>query len=143
MRRSRLLHARAAAALLCTAVAVGVAACGDDDDSTTAAPDLDRYCELVVELDTASSAIFGELGQDAQLSEAEIAEAQQQVLDENADLIEELERVAPAEIRDDVELSIESTRARAEEDDTDIPEQEVVDANLRLQEFRRQECPEG
>jgi hypothetical protein len=144
MKRSRVLQARAAAMLLCAAVAVGLVACGDDDDSSTAAaPDLDRYCELVVELDAASSAVFGELEQDQELSEADIAEAQQQVLDENADLIEELERVAPDEIRDDVELSIESTRARAEEDVTDIPEDDVVDANLRLQKFRRQECPRG
>ena len=141
MRRSTLLHTRAAATLLCATVAVGLAACGDGEDSTAAAPDLDRYCELVVELDAASAAIFGEFEQDQELSEADIAEAQQRVLDENDDLIEELERVAPNEIRDDVELSIESTRARAEQEDTDIPEQDVVDANLRLQEFRRQECP--
>jgi hypothetical protein len=51
--------------------------------------------------------------------------------------------VAPNEIHDDVGLSIESTRARAEEEDTDFPEQDVVDANLRLQEFRRTECPKG
>lgn len=97
----------------------------------------------MVELDAASSAVFGELEQDQDLSDADIAEAQQQVLDENADLIEELERVAPNEIRDAVELSIESTRTRAEQEDTEIPEQDVVDANLRLQEFRRQECPKA
>jgi hypothetical protein len=130
--------------LLSAALAIGVVACGDDDDaSTAAAPDLDRYCELVDELDAASAAIFGEFEGDAQLSEADIAEAQQRFFDENEDQIEELERVAPNEIRDDVELSIESTRARAEEEDTDIPEQDVVDANLRLQEFRRNECPKG
>jgi hypothetical protein len=144
MKRSRVLHARAAAAmLLCATLAVGPAACGDDEDSTAAAPDLDRYCELVVELDAASSAVFGELEQDQDLSDADIAGAQQQVLDENAGLIGELERVAPNEIRDDVEVSIESTRTRAEQEDTEIPEQDVVDANLRLQEFRRQECPRG
>jgi hypothetical protein len=143
MKRLRLIHARAAATLVCASVAVGLAACGDDEDSTAAAPDLDRYCELVVELDAASAAIFGEFEEDAQLSEADIAEAQQRVLDENDDLIEELERVTPNEIRDDLELSIESTRARAEQEDTEIPEQDVVDANLRLQEFRRQECPKG
>lgn len=97
----------------------------------------------MVELDAASSAVFGELEQGQELSEADIAEAQKQVLDENADLIGELERVAPNEIRDDVELSIASTRTRAEQEDTDIPEQDVVDVNLRLQEFRRQECPKG
>jgi hypothetical protein len=129
--------------LLCATLAVGLAACGDDEDSTAAAPDLDRYCELVAELDAASSAVFGELEQDQALSDADIAEAQGQVLDENADLIEELERVAPNEIRDDVELSIESTRTRAEQEDTEIPEQDVVDANLRLQKFRRQECPKA
>jgi hypothetical protein len=145
MKRSRPLHARAATTLLSATLAIGLVACGDDDDSSTAAaaPDLERYCELVAELDAASAATFGALEGDAQLSEAEIADAQQQVLDENEDLIEELERVAPNEIRDDLEVSIESTRARAEEDVTDIPEDDVVDANLRLQKFRREECPKG
>lgn len=143
MKRSRLLHARASMLLLSATVASGLAACGDDEDSTAAAPDLDRYCELVAGLDAASSAVFGELEQDQDLSDADIAEAQQQVLDENEELIDEMQSVAPDEIRDDVELSIESTRTRAEQEDTEIPEQDVVDANLRLQEFRRQECPKA
>ncbi len=113
---------------------------------TTAAiasePDLDRYCELVTQLDEASNEVFGELSADGTVpSNEELAAAQQQVLEENAALIDELSRVAPEEIAEDFELTLESARERAAAGDADEPPADVAKAGVRLQEFRRENCP--
>jgi hypothetical protein len=137
------------AALLCVAAALALAACGGDDTttasaggSTTAAnPDLSRWCELVTELDAKSAAIFNELGKDGVPSNDELAAAQLQVLTENADLITELQSVAPTEIKDDFDISLASARQRAEAADPSEPPKSVADANLRLQQFRTKNCP--
>ncbi len=138
-------------ALLCAA-ALAAAACGGDDETTGAStdtattasePDLERYCELVAELDRKSAAIFDALGAEAVPTEEELAAAQLQVLIENAELIEELASVVPTEIREDFDLSLESARERAEAGDATEPPQEVTEAGLRLQEYRRENCPKA
>ncbi len=130
-------------AVLAAATLVLAACGGDDETGTTAAsrPDLERYCEVVAELDRSSAAIFNEIEQGGVPSNEELAAAQLRVLEENEDLIAELEAVAPDEIRADVELSIESARDRAEAGDASQPPKEVADAGIRLQEFRRDNCP--
>jgi hypothetical protein len=135
-------------ALACVA-ALGLGACGDDDSdepattgaTVAAGPDLERYCELVTELDRRSNAIFDELGAGGVPTEEELAAAQLRVLEENAELIEELGVVVPDEIREDLELSVESAQERAEAGDATEPPPEVVEAGTRLQEFRRENCP--
>jgi hypothetical protein len=138
------------AALLCVAAAFGLAACGGGSDTTTASagdsstasnPDLSRWCELVTELDAKSAAVFNELGKDGVPSNDELAAAQLQVLTDNADLITELQTVAPTEIRDDFQVSLDSARQRAEAGDPSQPPKSVADANLRLQQFRMKNCP--
>jgi hypothetical protein len=139
-RGSSLIAALAVAALT-------IAGCGDDesaDETTVAAqPDLERYCELVAELDRNSAAIFTETAEEAEggiPSNEELAAAQLRVLEENEDLIAEAGVVVPDEIRDDFELSVESARERAEAGDASQPPKEVADAGIRLQEFRRDNC---
>jgi hypothetical protein len=131
------------AALAVAALAIAGCGGGDDTDGETVAaqPDLERYCELVAELDRSSTEIFREIeGQEIPSSE-DLAAAQLRVFEENEDLIAELEVVAPEEIREDVELSVESARERAEAGDATQPPKDVADASLRLQEFRRDNCP--
>jgi hypothetical protein len=136
------------AALGCAA-ALALGACGGDDETTTAAetpaaqPDLERYCELVTELDRRSNEIFNELSAAGVPTEEELAAAQLQVLEENAALIDELSSVVPDEIREDFELSVESARERAEAGDASEPPRPVAQAGVRLQEFRDQNCPQA
>ena len=141
------------AALACAA-ALGLAACGGDDETSTAAettgstsavasePDLDRYCELVTELDQRSAEIFSALSPTGEVpTDEELAAAQQQVFDENADLIDELSRAAPEEIAEDFELTLDSARERAAAGDAGQPSKEVAEAGVRLRDFRRDNCP--
>ena len=125
---------------------LAMAGCGGGDDTTgsdttvAAQPDVERYCELVTELDARANEIFREMEAEGIPSDEELAAAQLRVLNENEDLIAELEAVAPAEIREDVVLSIESSRERAEAADASQPSKQVADAGIRLQEFRRDNC---
>lgn len=148
--RLRETHSRLGASLI-TALAVAafaLAACGGGDETGTGAtvagaPDLERYCELVAELDRNSAAIFRETAEKAEdgiPSTEELAAAQLRVLEENEDLIAEAGAVVPDEIRDDFELSVESARERAEVGDASQPPKAVADAGIRLQEFRRDNC---
>ncbi|MET0127113.1 MAG: hypothetical protein ABW249_00870 [Solirubrobacterales bacterium] len=105
-------------------------------------PDLDRYCELVAELDQRSAEIFSALSPTGEVpTDEELAAAQQQVFDENADLIDELSRAAPEEIADDFELTLDSARERAAAGDAGQPSKEVAEAGVRLRDFRRDNCP--
>jgi hypothetical protein len=133
-------------ALLCAAAALALGACGGDETTSSSAsvasnPDVDRFCELVNQLDENSAAIFDAASANGIPTDQELAAAQLQVLDENADLIDELTAVTPTEIRDDFELSLDSARQRAEAGDASQPPKDVAQANVRLLKFRRQNCP--
>jgi hypothetical protein len=154
MRNSR-LGQNIAVAACATALALALAACGGDDETSTSAdettattaevasaPDLDRYCELLTELDAASAEIYNALGADGSVpTDEELAAAQQQVFDENADLIDELATVTPTEIADDFELSLNSARERAGDATIVEPSKEEAEAGVRLQDFARENCP--
>ena len=133
------------AALLCAA-ALGLAACGGSDDSSTSTtasqPDVSRYCELVGELDQASTEVFNQLDSTSP-SRQDLVAAQLQILKQNADLISQIEAVVPDEIKDDFQLSEQSARERAEAGDPSAPPQDVVQANLRLRQFRTDNCPKS
>jgi hypothetical protein len=127
--------------------ALAIAACGGDDsstseDSTTGSqPNVERYCQLVAQLDQISTDLFSKLD-DTSPTKAELAAAQLQILNENADLISQIEAAVPDEIRDDFILSERSARERAEAGDASVPPKDVVAANLRLRKFRVQNCPQ-
>jgi hypothetical protein len=136
------------AGALCAVAALAIAACGGDDESSTSAdaatgsqPNTERYCELVAKLDQISSDLFSKLD-DTSPSKAELAAAQLQILNDNADLITQIEAAVPDEIRDDFILSEQSARERAEAGDASVPPKDVVAANLRLRKFRVQNCPQ-
>jgi hypothetical protein len=132
-------------ALLCAA-ALGLAACGGDDSSSTSTtashPDAARYCELVGKLDRASTEVFNQLDSTSP-SKEDLVAAQLQILNENADLISQIEAVVPDEIKDDFQLSEQSARQRAEAGDPSAPPDDVVQANLRLRQFRTDNCPKS
>ena len=132
-------------ALLCAAT-LGLAACGGDDSSSTSTtashPDVARYCELVGKLDRASTEVFNQLDSTGP-SKEDLVAAQLQILNQNADLISQIEAVVPDEIKDDFELSEQSARQRAEAGDPSAPPPDVVQANLRLRQFRTDNCPKS
>jgi hypothetical protein len=103
----------AAAAIL----SAGVAACGGDDEDTTDATisaTTKRYCEIATEeLAAAAQEVARRLRRNPELLEKDYAAGERILLRENRELYEEIERVVPDEIRDEVALNIADARARA------------------------------
>src|SRR4029079_4333380 len=97
---------------------------------------------LVAKLDQISSDVFDKLDATSP-TKADLVAAQKQILDENADLISQIEAVVPDEISDDFQLSEQSARERADAGDASAPPDDVVQANLRLRQFRTDNCPKS
>ena len=129
------------------AVAGALGACGGGDDSssttTTSAADLDRFCAAIGELDAASNKIFAQLRQGGQISSDQLAAAEKKFLQQNADTVQELEQVAPEEIRADLATSIEASRVRAGLASGGPTAAEETAAAQHVREFRKQNCPAG
>ncbi|WP_040336738.1 hypothetical protein [Candidatus Blastococcus massiliensis] len=116
---------RLAPLVLAGGLALALAACGDDEPDTQSAPgpaatsaatsaaggDADRYCELTAELEAIGEGIFADVPEDA--GEEEYMRREQQLLEQGSAQFEELERVAPEEIADDVPVMLDGIRARA------------------------------
>ena len=114
-----------------------VAGCGDDDDSSSEG-DVERYCELVDELDQAGSDAFE--GLDETSTDEDFAEAERQFLEDNADAFEELEDVAPEEIADDIDTLLEAQEERAAGGEQEETSEDVSDAEERVGEFEDENC---
>ena len=72
---------------LASVVAVG---CGDDDDEEA---NVERYCEIVQELDEAGSEAFAELEGDESATEEDFAEVERQFIEDHQDDFDELRGV--------------------------------------------------
>lgn len=106
---------------LAAGLALALAACGEDEPATQSAAgssatsadsgDADRYCELTAELEGLGEQIFADVPEDA--SPEEYMRLEQQLLEKGSAQLEELERVAPEEIADDVSVMLDGMRARA------------------------------
>ena len=133
-------------ALCAVAGALGACGGGGDDSSsttTTSAADLDRFCAAIGELDAASNKIFAQLRQGGQISSDQLAAAEKKFLQQNADTVQELEQVAPEEIRADLATSIEASRVRAGLASGGPTAAEETAAAQHVREFRKQNCPAG
>ena len=111
--------------------------------AATAAADLDRYCTAIGQLDAASNKIFAQLRQGGQISSDQLATAEKRFLQQNGDTIDELQQVAPEEIRADLATSIEASRVRAGLASGGPSAAEEAAAAQRVREFRKQNCPSG
>ncbi len=141
---------RRAVLITATVVALGLAACGDDDNdssaattaSTTAAVaarDVDRYCALTRELDAAGEKFFSGLGRDA--SEQEFEDAERRFIERSAAKLDELQRVAPPQIEDDVATLLAGQRERAGlQAAAQVDESEASAAEKRVRAFERRSC---
>jgi hypothetical protein len=124
-------------------VAVLITGCGDDDDTTEASGDVDRYCELVAELDEAGSDAFAELEADDAATEADYARTERQFIDDHADEFDELREVAPEAIADDLEVLLTEQEKRASGGDQEETSDEAEAAEERIGEFEEKNCAAG
>lgn len=124
---------------------LGLAACGgDDNDETTsraaaAGPDVGRYCQLVKELDAKGEEHFASLGEDATPEEFQAAE--RRFVERYQPDLDELQRVAPIEIKADAEKLLAAMRQRAGlTTTTEVDEREAAAVEKRIQTFEAREC---
>jgi len=125
--------------------ALSAAACGDDDDEpagdTSASADVDRYCELTMQLDEAGSEAFRELEQDEDATQEDFEQAEADFVREHEDELAELVDVAPTEIREEVELLLRALRARGGLEEDAPAERDVGMAERTITRFERKNCP--
>jgi hypothetical protein len=129
----------AVAALLLLAVA----GCGGDDGNggeTTAAADLDRYCELTQQLDQAGTEAFRELEQDPEATREDFEQAEADFVREHDAELDEIVEVAPAEIQDEIQVVIAATRGRAGLEEQPPAKQDERVAERTVQRFERENC---
>ncbi len=137
---------RIAASAAVLLLALALPACGDDEESTTsseesaAVPDLERYCELSLELDAAGEETFAELENDPDATRADFEQAEQELIEDNAANLDEIQSVAPDEIQADVETLIAGLQVRAGLASEGPPEEEAASAEERLDEFETANC---
>ena len=123
---------------LVAAVATG---CGDDDED--AGGDVERYCQLVDELDQAGTEFFAALEENESAPDEDFANAEQQFLEENADDIEELREAAPVEIADDIDVLLAAQAQRAAGGDQEESSEEAAAAEERVLNFADANCTDG
>lgn len=122
---------------------LGVAACGGGDGDggeTTAAADLDRYCELTQQLDQAGTEAFEALEQDPKATRKDFEQAEADFLREHEPEFEEIVQVAPKEIQDEVRVLLAATRGRAGLEEQPPNKQDEQTAQQTVQQFERENC---
>ena len=137
---------RLSIALAALIALLGLAACGGDDNDderagrdTAAAPDVGRYCQLAKELDAKGEEHFASLGEDA--SPKEFQAAERRFVERYRAQLDELHRVAPTEIKADVDKVLAAMRQRAGlTTTTEVGEREAAAAEKRIQAFEKREC---
>jgi hypothetical protein len=117
MTRTRLTPLALAAGLV-----LALAACSEDEpaaaertassaEASAGSGDADRYCELTAELEGIGQQVFADVPEDA--TEEDYVRLEQQLLDQGSRQLDELARVAPEAIADDVPVLLDGMRARA------------------------------
>ena len=106
-----------------------------------AAADVGRYCELTKELDEAGQEAFRELEQDPNATEEQFEAVEREFVETNQERIDELVRVAPAEIKEDVGVLLAALRGRAGQG-PEVAESESEAAEQRVTAFEEENCEE-
>jgi hypothetical protein len=122
---------------------IALAACGSEDPApqTTAkeSGDRERYCALTREMDAAGSKFFARLERKKNATAADFEAAEKRFIERFAPQFEEIERAAPAEIRDDVRILLAGQRARAGLGGG-VGEAEASAAEERVLRYERRRC---
>ena len=138
--------------LLALALGAALPACGDDDDddgggggadtgTQPAVADVGRYCELTKELDEAGNEAFRELEQNPNASEEDFERVEREFVESNQEKIDELVRVAPEEIREDIGVLLAGLRSRAGQG-PEVDEDQEQAAERRVTRFEDENCEE-
>lgn len=123
-----------AAAVGVTMLALVGAACGDDDDTSSAAPD--RYCEVARRLAEPPEGIDFNTA-----TPEELTAATKTHFETHLDDIDELERLAPDQVSDDVAVYARVARHIAETGDiSEFDTAENAPAIRRQEAFDREAC---
>lgn len=136
------------------AVAIGVAVLpgcsgadadpGSGNDPVASAPtgegDVDRYCALVAEVNGIGERVFTGMPEDAPAQE--YTARQKQLVEESAAQLEEMEAVAPVQIRADVPVFLADLPARAVTGESPDPVAAQA-AESRIRAFEEENCPAG
>jgi hypothetical protein len=121
-------------------LALGLTACGGDDGGGSASgPDPERYCDLVAELETAGGEAFDDIEADEDATEEDFAAAGKQFAEDQSENFDELIAVAPEEIKEDVELLIQSIRAQSGLAD-EVDQEEASAAEERITAWEEDNC---
>jgi hypothetical protein len=122
-----------------------IGACGDDDASspTADAPDPERYCQVAEDLDAAGAAIFEELEANPDATPEDFAEAERELVEGNAELLEELETAAPQEIEGDVAELLAGLRARAGLSEEGPTQKDLSEAEKAVNAYEKEACKAG
>ena len=120
---------------------LGLSACGNDGGSggDAAGSDAERYCELVAELEVAGREAYAEVEADANATEEDFVAASRAFTESSQEEFDELIEVAPAEIKDDVRILIESIRGQAGEG-PEVPTDEASPAEQRIESYEGENC---
>jgi hypothetical protein len=122
---------------------IALAACGSEDPApqpTAKAPgDRERYCTLSREMDAAGERFFARLERKENATAADYEAAERRFVERFTPQFEEVERVAPAEIRDDVRILLAGQRSRAGLGG-DVGEAEASAAEERVLRYERRHC---
>ena len=123
-------------------LAIVAAGCGDDDDGEGVGDggDLERYCELVDELDAAGTEMFAPLEADENATEEDFEEAERQFVEDHEDDFDELREVVPDEIADDIEVLLDAQDERASGGDQEETSDEAATAEERVEAFETANC---
>jgi hypothetical protein len=146
MPRARLVFVLVVAAAL-------LGACGNDDGGATTtettpaasagngggAGDVERYCALTEEGDRVGREAFRDVQKDTNATEKDYERAERKFVEENEQLLDDLQEAAPDEIREDVALLVDSTRARAGLGG-EVDEAKAQAAETRTNRFEQQNC---
>lgn len=121
-----------------TLAAIVVGGCGEESGGELAAAgDVERYCRAVQELDIAFREVFDG---PRSVTEQDADELGRELLDENAELIDDLVDAAPIEIREDVQLQFNADPQDLEPD-TEISNS-MRSAVDRIDAFQDAHCEE-
>lgn len=136
---------RSSAIILALIAALALSACAEEDTSkaqtttTAAAGDVNRYCALTRQLDAEGEQFFTDLDEDSSPSEFQAAE--RRMVEHSADELDELQRVAPGQIKSDVRKVVAALHERAGlQPQITVSEAEASAAEKRVMAYEKRNC---
>lgn len=137
---------RSSAIVLALIAALALSACGDDDNTSSAqtattavSGDVDRYCALTRQLDAEGEQFFTDLDEGS--SRAEFKAAERRMAEHFADELDEVQRVAPRQIKTDVRKVVAALHERAGlQPQITVSETDASAADKRVLAYEKRNC---